>query len=306
MTAVRERPRERARLRFPWQAQFALIAAIWGSSFLSIKVLDRHLPPIDVGFGRIALGTLTLLAVLAWRRERLPSDPRVWRHLAIAGLFWNALPFTLFAYGETRVSSILAGLWNATAPLLTLVAALVAFRDTERPTRARIVGLAVGFAGVVIVLAPWRSASGGALLGQLACFAAALSYGVIFPYTRRHLSDRPESPLALTAGQLLCANAGLALLVPFAGTPHLRLGADGVAALLTLGVLGTGVAVALMHGIIRVAGATTAAMVPYPITVVATAIGVLVLGEPLHANEPLGAAVVLFGIAISQNRLRRA
>jgi drug/metabolite transporter (DMT)-like permease len=129
---------------------------------------------------------------------------------------------------------------------------------------------------------------------------------VIFPYTRRHLSDRPESPLALTAGQLLCANAGLALLVPFAGTPHLRLGADGVAALLTLGVLGTGVAVALMHGIIRVAGATTAAMVPYPITVVATAIGVLVLGEPLHANEPLGAAVVLFGIAISQNRLRRA
>jgi drug/metabolite transporter (DMT)-like permease len=303
MTALRERRERPLRAALPWQAQFVLLAMIWGGSFLSIKVLDRRWAPVDVALGRCALGAVTLLAVLAWRRERLPRGARVWGHLAVLGVLWNMIPFTLFAYGETQISSVLAGLWNATTPLMTLLAVLIAFPE-EQPTRERMAGLGIGFAGVVLVLGPWRGLGGGALLGQLACLAAAACYGVVIPYTRRYLSHRPESGLALSAGQLLCATAQLALVAPLARAPTLDLGAGGWAGLLALGVLSTGVGFVMLYAIIRAAGTTTAATVPYLIPVFSTALGVLVLGEGLQANEPLGAAVVLLGIAVAQGRLR--
>jgi drug/metabolite transporter (DMT)-like permease len=123
----------------PWRTQFVTLAAIWGSSFLCIKVLGRHWPAFDVALGRVLLGAVFLLAVLAIRRERLPRGA-VWRHLAIVGLLMNAIPFSLFAYGETKVSSILAGLWNATTPLMTLLVLLTVMRDeplTGRRTALR-------------------------------------------------------------------------------------------------------------------------------------------------------------------------
>ncbi len=287
----------------PWQAQFVALAAIWGASFLSIKVLDRHWAPVDVALGRCALGALSLLAVLVWRRERLPRDARVWGHMMVVAVLWNTIPFTLFAYGETKVSSVLAGLWNATTPLLALVAVLLAFPE-ERPTRERMAGLGIGFAGVLIVLGPWRGLGGGATIGQLACFGAAACYGAVLPYTRRHLSGRPESAVALTAGQLLCATLQLALLAPLARAPTLQIGAGGGASLLALGVLSTGIGFVFFYGIIRAAGMTTASTVPYLTPLFSTALGVLVLGEGLALNEPLGAAVVLLGIAVTQERVR--
>jgi drug/metabolite transporter (DMT)-like permease len=293
------------RLSFPWQAQLVLLAAIWGSSFLSVKVLDKHWAPLWVALARVALGALSLLLLMAWRRERLPAGRRLWGHLAVVALLWNALPFSLFAYGETQVSSVLAGLWNATTALTTLVAVLIAFPDDERPTRNRLIGLAIGFLGVALVLGPWRGLSGGSLLGQLACFAAATCYAVAFPYSRRYLGGRSESGVALIAGQLLCATAELALIAPFVRAPTLHIGAGGVAALLAIGILSTGVAFVLMHGLIAAAGTAVASIVPYLIPLFSTALGVVVLGEGLSVNEPIGALVVLLGIAISQDRLRR-
>ncbi len=297
-------PSHSRRLSFPWQAQLVLLAAIWGSSFLSMKVLDEHWSPVWVALGRVALGAVSLLLLMAWRRERLPSDLRVWGHLAVIALLWNALPFTLFAYGETKVPSVLAGLWNATTALTTLVAMLLAFPDEERPTRSRLAGLALGFAGVVLVLGPWRGLSGGSLLGQLACFGAATCYAIAFAYSRRHLTGRPESGVALIAGQLLCATAELALLTPFVDAPTLHIGMGGVAALLAIGVLSTGVAFLIMHGLIATTGTAVASIVPYLIPLFSTLLGVVILGEGLSVNEPIGAVVVLAGIAISQGRLQ--
>jgi drug/metabolite transporter (DMT)-like permease len=291
------------RAPLPWQAQFVLLSMIWGGSFVSIKVLGRHWAPVDVALARVALGALTLLPVLAWRRERLPRDLRVWGHLAVLGILWNAIPFTLFAYGETQISSVLAGLWNATTPLLTLLAVLVAFPE-EKPTSERMAGLGIGFLGVVLVLGPWRGLGGGETLGQLACLLAAACYGVVIPYTRRYLSHRPESGLALSAGQLMCATVQLALLAPLASAPTLDIGVEGYASVLALGALSTGVGFVMLYNIIRVAGTTTAATVPYLIPLFSTALGVIVLGEGLQANEPLGAVVVLAGIAVAQGRLR--
>jgi drug/metabolite transporter (DMT)-like permease len=189
-------------VRAAWPLRFVLLAIAWGSTFLFIKVGDEALAPLQVSLGRMLVGSATLLAILAMRREQLPAGTRLWARLAVAGILLNVAPFTLFAYGETRISSVLAGLWNATTPLLVLLVASFMLPD-ERPTARRAAAPAAGFAGVVLVLGPWRGLGASELLGQLMCLGAATGYGIAFPYTRRFLAGRPESGTALSAGQLL-------------------------------------------------------------------------------------------------------
>lgn len=288
-----------------WQIQFIALAATWGASFLFIKVLDRHWPVLWVSLGRIALGAAALVVLVVARRERLPSNARVWLHCAVAAVLFNAVPWTLFAYGEHHASSIVAGLWNATTPLWVLIVSLAAFGE-QQPTGERVAGLLIGFAGVATLLGPWRGFGGGELTGHLACAAAALCYGIGYPYTRRFLADRPESGVVLSAAQLLCATAMLAVFTPFARAPTVHIGLDGVGSLLALGALGSGVAFAINYAIVRAKGAGTASLVTYVIPVVSTVLGVAVLGETLHWNQPVGTVVLLAGVAISQGRLRRA
>src|SRR5947209_2383814 len=114
---------ERGFSAIPWQARLVLLAAIWGMSFLFIKVGDEVLSPLQVALCRLIVGSIVLLLILAARREALPRDPALWSRLFVAALLFNALPFTLFAYGETRTTSVLAGIWNATTPLITLLVA---------------------------------------------------------------------------------------------------------------------------------------------------------------------------------------
>lgn len=285
-----------------WQVRLVLLAAIWGSSFLFIKVGLRAFVPLHVALGRMLFGTAVLLAFLALRREPLPRGRRVWGHLLFAGLFGNALPFFLFAWGETKVSSVLAGIWNGTTPLLTMIVAFSILPD-ERPDRDKVVGLTVGFTGVLLIVGPWQGVGGGALLGNLACLAAAACYGVSFPYMRKYLAGREESPLALAGGQLLCGTIQLAAVVAFfTGAPGpypLR----PVVSVVVLGVVGTGIAYVINYGIIRDAGATAASTVTYLLPIFATVVGTVFLGEQLTWNQPAGAAVVLAGVAISQGRL---
>jgi len=261
---------------------------------------------VQVTLGRMVFGAVTLLLILAVRREGLPRAPRVWGHLAVAALLLNALPFTLFAYGELHTTSVLAGIWNATTPLFAFPLALLMLRE-ERPSIARAAGLALGFLGVLVVLGVWQGFGGHALLGNLVCLGAAVSYGVGFPYTRKYLAGRPESTVALAGGQLLCGTAELALVTPLlAGLPTALPPVQVVASVVALGVLGTGIAFILNYGLIRDAGATVAATVTYVIPLFATVEGVVVLREPLTWYEPVGAAIVILGIAVSQGRLRLA
>ena len=174
---------------------------------------------------------------------------------------------------------------------------------SERPTRARTLGLAVGFTGVVCLLGPWSGSGGGALRGDLACLGAAALYGIAFPYTRRYLSPLGLPATSLAGGQLICASVELALLALVLGGSVGHVDPAVVGSLIALGALGTGVAYVLSYGLIERAGATTASTVTYVIPLFATALGILVLGEGLTWNEPLGAVVVLVGVAISQDRL---
>ncbi len=287
----------------PWQVAFVGLASIWGSSFLCIKVLGEVWTPVQVALGRCVLGCLTLLVVLAVRRARLPRDGGLWARLAVVALLMNAAPFALFAVGEQHVSSVVGGLWNATTPLWVLLVVLT-FVPEERPDRRRVIGLAVGFVGVILVFGPWRGLGGGELLGHLACATGALCYGLGLPYMRRALAGRTEDGVVLAAIQLLCASAMLVVVAPLSGVPSTALGADAVAALLVLGVLGSGVAYVLTHRIVAAAGPTTFSLVTYVIPVFSTALGVVVLDEPLRWNEPAGAAVVLAATAWSGGLLR--
>jgi drug/metabolite transporter (DMT)-like permease len=287
-----------------WRTQFLALSVTWGSSFLFIKVLDRHWPAIWVAFGRVALGALTLTLLLYVRGERLPR-PRssLWPHVVVAAVFFNVIPFTLFAAGEQHVSSIVAGLWNATTPLWVLTVALIAFPE-ERPDRVKLLGLSIGFVGVVVLLGPWRGLGGGQLIGHLACAGAAFCYGLGFPYTRRYLAGRPESGLVLATAQLVCAAVLLALAAPFARAPSVHIGLGGLGSILALGALGTGIAYVLNYAVVRAIGATTASTVTYLIPVFSTLLGVIVLGETLHWNQPAGTLVLFAGIALSQGRVR--
>ncbi len=288
-----------------WRVQFLLLAAIWGASFLFIKVLDdRHWPALWVSFGRVALGAGALVLLVVVRRERLPRDRRLWGHCAGAAVLFNAVPWSLFAYGEQHTSSIVAGLWNATTPLWVLVVSLAVF-DDERPSARRVVGLAIGFAGVATLLGPWRGFGGGQLIGHVCCAGAALCYGIGFPYTRRYLAGRDESGVVLAAAQLLCATAILVPFVVVSGVPSASIGLDGAGSLLALGVLGSGVAFAMNYAIVRAAGIATASVVTYLIPVFSTVLGVVVLSEPLRWNQPVGAVVLLVGVAMTQGRLAR-
>jgi drug/metabolite transporter (DMT)-like permease len=287
---------------FGWRVQFLLLAAIWGASFLFIKVLDERWPALWVAFGRVALGALTLVVLVAVRRERFPRDIRLWLHCAVLAALFNSVPWTLFAFGEKHTSSIVAGLWNATTPLWVLVLTLAGIGD-ERASASRTTGLGLGFFGVALLLGPWRGVGSGQLIGHLACGTAAVCYGVGFHYTRRHLAWRAESGVVLSACQLICATALLAPFLPLARLPGgLRL--EDVGSLLALGALGSGVAFAINYALVRGRGVTVASTVTYVIPVVSTALGAAVLGEPLHWNQPAGALILLLGIAISQGRLR--
>ncbi|WP_091551494.1 DMT family transporter [Micromonospora pattaloongensis] len=298
---------DKAELR-SWLPGFLALGAIWGSSFLFIKIGVRELHPVYVTLGRVAAGALTLLVVLAVLRDRLPRDPRLWLHLAVVAAIGVALPFTLFGYGEQLgVASMLAGIWNATTPLVVLPMAVLVF-GTERMTARSATGMVLGFVGVLVVLGVWQGVGGAQFTGQLLCFGAAACYGVAIPYQKRFIAAGRESGVALSAAQLLLATAQLAIVAPLvAGAPPAptRLSADVVASVLALGALGTGLAFVINLRNIRLAGASTASTVTYLIPVFAVLIGVTALDERLTWHQPVGAVIVLAGVAVSQGLLGR-
>ncbi|HEX6836215.1 MAG TPA: DMT family transporter [Polyangia bacterium] len=283
------------------RSRFLALTLIWGASFLFIKVGVSALAPMQVAFGRMAFGAATLLLWSAARRERLPREPRVWGHLAVAAALANSIPFTLFAYAEQHVSSALASIGNATVPLFTLLFALF-FLPSEYPTLRRTLGLAVGFGGVFVVLGAWRGLSlGPDRAGMLLILIATACYGMSGVYMRRFLSMTSYSSLALSVGQLVVGVIELGVVLPFAThmPHHVPLRVFG--AIFALGAFGTGIAYVLSYGLIRLAGATVASMVTYFIPVVSILIGVVGLGEHLAWNAPVGAFIIVAGAVLSRS-----
>ncbi|MFE0456498.1 DMT family transporter [Streptomyces sp. NPDC058914] len=286
-----------------WRLRFAALSLIWGFSFLLIKVGTEGYAPFQVTLGRLVFGTAVLAAAMAMKRERLPRGARTWAHLTVAALLLNALPFSLFAYAELTIPSTLAGICNATSPLWGMALSLVALSE-DRPTRVRVAGLGLGFLGVLTVLGAWQGFDGLDARGTALALLASLSYPIGWIYVRRTLAGTGSSVLSMTGAQLLLATVQLAVVTPvFTALPS-RFPLVPLLAVAALGALGTGLAVLIQYGLVTEVGPTTAQMVTYFIPVIATAAGVVVLGESLSWSTPVGALIVLAGAALTQVRGR--
>ena len=287
-----------------WQVSFVLLGAIWGCSFWWIKLGLRAMSPVDVAFARLLLGAITLLVIAGITRTMLPRKWETWGHLFVLAVLLNSAPFTLFSYGETHISAVLAGLINAGTPLTTLIVALFILRqESFRPVI--VAGLGVGLLGVLVVIGVWNGFGASQLLSISACLGAVICYGFGFSYARRHMSRLPDKPVALAAGQVVC---GTLQLLPFSlafGHVHAHRPMSSLLALAALGILGTGVAYIFNFDIVGHAPATVASSVTYLTPVFAVVVGVAFLGESLSWNEPLGALLILAGVAITQGRIHR-
>jgi drug/metabolite transporter (DMT)-like permease len=280
--------------------RFVILALVWGSSFLWIKIALGALSPLQLSLARLALGAATLLVLCIATRTTLPRDRRTWLRIGLPALLGNAIPFTLFGVGEQTVSSGVAGVLNATTPLWALLIAL-AIRSERRPGWLRLTGLLLGFAGTLVIFAPWQE-SGLASWGALACLVAALSYAISYTYIGRYLVGT-ISPIAMSGAQLSLATGLTALGLPLGGLDAIHLtGAMPLIAVAVLGIVGTGIAFVLNNRLIADEGATTASSVGYLLPVVSVGLGALALHEPLSARVVVGMAVVLVGIALSRRK----
>ncbi|MFD3530627.1 DMT family transporter [Streptomyces sp. NPDC058664] len=279
--------------------RMGVLALLWGSGFLWIKIsLNEGLGPGWITFVRCLLGAAVLLALAYAAGQRLPRDRATWGRLVVAAFFCNALPFLLFSVGEQTVDSGVAGVLNATTPLWSLLIGLAL--GSERPLRAaRSAGLALGFAGVLLIFAPWSRGTGLMSWGALALLGASASYAVAFAYMARHLTGRGTAPLALSAAQLLTAT-GLSAPAPAVGGGQTTVTWAGVLAVVVLGVLATGLTFHLNYRMIADEGPTAAATVGYLLPVVSVALGALVLDEPLTVRVVAGMAVVLVGVGLTR------
>jgi drug/metabolite transporter (DMT)-like permease len=277
------------------------LAFAWGASFFFIKVGLVGLSPAQVVLGRLLAGALALALISIGLRQPLPREPVIWAHLLIVAGLLCVLPFLLFSWAEEHISSGLASIYNATTPLMTMIVAL-AVLPTERPTRARLGGLLMGFVGVVFVLGPWRGLGHGAALAQLACLAATACYGLGFVYLRRFISPRGVPALSAATVQVGLAAFVMLLCAPLIAREPVHLTAHVVASVLTLGVFGTGLAYVWNTNVVAQWGATNASTVTYLTPLVGILLGVAVLSETMTWNQPVGAVIVIVGIATSQDR----
>jgi len=285
-----------------WLPNYLLAALIWGTSFYFIEILLTAFHPTVVALLRLSIGAIVLLTMSHLMGLKLPVE--IWRKLFFAGILMNSLPGFLFAFAQDYVSSILAGIINATTPLMTLLFILFVFRE-QQVTKSQIVGLVVGFLGVLIVLGVWTGLPSGQFIGVIAMVCATAGYGFSLPYYRKHIVPLNYPPTSLMALQVAISAVQI---LPFA-LFNLQLRSEitwqvGLAALL-LGGLGSGLAYVMHYQVTKVAGAAIASSVTYVMPVVAAAAGVLLLNEILHWYEFAGAAVVMIGIIISQRQLRQ-
>jgi drug/metabolite transporter (DMT)-like permease len=272
-----------------------LLALIWGWSFVFIKVAVGGMTPFTVAAVRMTLGCLALLAIGRHTGVRLPGGRTYWRHMAFIGITGCAVPFTLLAWGEEHITSALTSVAQGTTSLFTALFAAVLVREHLKPVQ--VLGLLTGLIGVAVAAGlAAGDLTGASVVGVGAAVAAGASYGLTYTYTQRYLGG--VAPMAAATGQLL---VGALFLAPFAVgsslVSGLELSPSRVAAIFTLGVVGTGIAYWINFGTIATVGATAASLVTYLIPPVAVVVGWAVLGEDIQPRLVLGLAIIVASVA---------
>ena len=285
-------------------AELLLLAALWGASFLFMRLGAAEFGPVALSALRVGGATLVLLPLLAWYGQSAALRSH-WRAIAVVGVVNSALPFVLFGVAALAINAGLSSIFNATAPLWGALIAWAWLGD--RMARMRVAGLAIGFAGVLWLA--WDKASFkpgehgvSAAVAIVACLAATLCYGFAANYAKRQLANVP--PLAVATGSQLAAT--LALVLPAwvlwpAATPSVTAWSSVVG----LALLCTALAYLLYFRLIAKLGAARAISVTFLLPLFGVLWGALFLGEAVTPAMGIGCAVILLGTAMTTGVLRR-
>ncbi len=290
-----------------WVTDFVLLAAIWGSSFLFMRISAVEFGALPTAAVRVTIAALFLLP-LVWWRGLLPELKKHWRKVFLVGVLNSAIPFACFAFALLSITTGLSSILNATVPMFGALVAWLWLKD--RPKGSRVLGLVIGFVGVAMLA--WRATGSGLGfkatadgatpgLAVLACLLACVCYGISASYTKRHLTGMP--PLVTAAGSQMGASVGLALPAIWFWPAQMP-GANAWLALLAVGVLCTGVAYIIFFRLIENAGPQRALTVTFLVPVFAVLYGVLLLGEHVTLWMLLCAAVIVCGTALSTGLIR--
>lgn len=287
-----------------WTA-FALLGLIWGSSFLWIRIAVQDTGPFTLVALRLLFGLAGLAVISLARKQPFPRDGKTILLLIVMGLINIAVPFTLISWGETTVESGLASILNGTVPLFSIVIAHFWLHD-ERITLPRILGLVIGFIGVVILVGRDFNLDniGGSFWGQMAIIGASLSYAISASFSRKHLRGHP--PLVQATVTILAADILLWLSLPTVGGFVPSLDAPNHFptlpitwfAIIWLGVLGSCVAFLLFYYLLNSWGATRTTLVTYVFPVVGLILGIVFLNETMDWRLGVGSVFILSGIVV--------
>jgi drug/metabolite transporter (DMT)-like permease len=286
--------------RIDWLLFFAL-GFFWGSSYLFIKIGVETVTPFTLIAGRLLVGSLLLVVALRLSRATLPRDPRMYGHLFVMSLINIVIPFSLITWGETTIDSGLAAILTSTVPLFTIVLAALFLAD--EPMRVnRVVGLAIGFIGVVAITAPSLDPSArGDLPGELALILAAISYAAGNVYSRRNVRGlKPIIPPFFQVFFAFLVTGTLA--VVFENPLAIDYQPSSIVAILWLGLLGSGLAYLVFFRLLAAWGSTRSSLVAYLLPVVGIVLGAVVLGETVAPEVILGTVLVVAGIAATNSR----
>jgi drug/metabolite transporter (DMT)-like permease len=286
-----------------WVSDLLLLAAIWGSSFLFMRIGTVEFGALPTAGVRVAIAAAFLLP-LVWLRGLLPVLRNNWKRIFFIGLLNSGIPFACFAFALLSISTGLSAILNATVPMFGALVAWVWLKD--KPNASRVLGLLIGFAGVALLAwdkASFKPDASGVAPGWavLACLLACLCYGISASYTKRYLSGLP--PLVTAAGSQIGATLGLALPALWLWPTHMPGGAAWLA-LLAVGVLCTGIAYIVFFRLIANAGPQRALSVTFLVPVFAVLYGVLFLRESVTPWMLLCAGVIVCGTALSTGLLR--
>ena len=292
--------------RLDWCLLLAL-SLLWGGSLLFVGIAVKDLPPFTIVLLRVAIAALALNLTLRLIGIALPRDGASWRAFLGMGLLNNAVPFSLIVWGQTHITSGLAAILNATTPLFTVLVAHCLTAD-DRLTRSRVLGLLIGFAGIVLLIGPEALRGlGGDVLAQCAVLGAAGSYACAGVFGRR-FKRMGIPPLATAAGQVTAPTLLLLPLVLVVDRPWTLALPDAQvwAALIGLALLSTALAYVLYFRILAAAGAVNLLLVTFLIPPSAILLGTAVLKESLQATDLLGMALIGGGLAAIDGRLAQA
>ncbi len=282
---------------FAWFVLF-LLAAIWGASYLFIKIgVEGGFLPLTFVAGRTFLAALALFVVMQMRGEKFPRTRAVWSPMIVMAISNSVVPYTLITWGETSISSGLAAILTAMVPLFTVLFAHFWTHD-ERLTRDKLIGIAIGFAGVGILFAPtWQQGWKVEFWGMLAVVGAASSYGFSLLVARKYLKGLTHlvaSTSQLGAAALMMLPLSLVFDDPLALRPSM----PAIVSLLTLSLLGTAFAYILYYWLIHNTGVTRTSLVTYIMPIMGVIWGALILHERLDGSAIVGLVLIISGVLL--------